>query len=457
MHGTSPPAPESDPTAAELIAARPHLSRHPLDGLLLEGVPLSAIAADLGTPTYVYSETAIRCRYAALAAALGAAGLKAEIRYAVKANDHVAILRLLGRLGAGADVVSDGELARALHAGIDANRIVFSGVGKSGPELARALAAGIGQINVESAEELAELSAIASGLGQTAPVALRVNPDVDAGTHTKISTGRAQDKFGIPATEIPSLYAHATTLPGIAPVGLAVHIGSQIMALAPFRRSFEVLAGLVGRLRAAGLPLRRLDCGGGLGIGYANEPAPLVEGLAGALGVSCRDLGLELIVEPGRWLVGPAGLLLATVIRVKPGPERPFVILDAGMNDLLRPALYEAWHGIVPLGPRNGGPTNGGTRDGAPAGRADIVGPICESADRFARDRALASLSAGDRVAILDAGAYGRVMASTYNGRPLAAEAMVSGERWATIRPRQPLEALWTGECLPDWFQARSP
>ncbi|MGH7051594.1 MAG: diaminopimelate decarboxylase [Acetobacteraceae bacterium] len=448
MHGTSSPASRRDPTAAELIAARPHLSPHPLDGLLLEGVPLAAIAAALGTPTYVYSETAIRCRYAALAAALGAAGLKAEIRYAVKANDHVAILRVLGRLGAGMDVVSEGELARALHAGIDAKRMVFSGVGKSGPELARALAAGIGQINVESAEELAELSAIASRLGQTAPVALRVNPDVDAGTHTKISTGRAQDKFGIPAGEIPSLYAHATTLPGIVPVGLAVHIGSQVMALAPFRRSFEVLARLAGRLRAAGLPLRRLDCGGGLGIGYANEPAPLVAGLAGALGVSCRDLGLELIVEPGRWLVGHAGLLLATVIRVKPGPERPFVILDAGMNDLLRPALYEAWHGIVPLGPKNAGPQNCDSGNG---GRADIVGPICESADRFARDRALASLSAGDRVAILDAGAYGRVMASTYNGRPLAAEAMVSGERWATIRPRQPLEALWAEERLPDW------
>ncbi|MGH7066831.1 MAG: diaminopimelate decarboxylase, partial [Acetobacteraceae bacterium] len=330
---------------------------------------------------------------------------------------------------------------------IPAERIVFSGVGKSQHELARSLAAGIGQINVESAEELLELSALAAGLGQTAAVALRVNPDVDAGTHAKISTGRAQDKFGIPTNDILSLYAHATTLPGIRPVGLAVHIGSQIMTLAPFRRSFEVLADLARHLKAANLPLRRLDCGGGLGIGYANEPAPLVEGLAGALGLCCRDLGLELMVEPGRWLVAHAGLLLATVLRVKPGPERPFIILDAGMNDLLRPALYESWHGIVPILPKDGG-----SEAGAADGMADVVGPICESADLFARARALAALSAGDRVAILDAGAYGRVMASTYNGRPLAAEAMVSGERWATIRPRQPVATLWAEERLPEWL-----
>lgn len=443
MHGTPLTVPRRDPTAAELIAARPHLSRQAMDGLLLEGVALSAIADALGTPTYVYSAGAMRSRYAALSAALRAAGLNAEIRYAVKANDHLAVLRLLGGLGAGADVVSEGELARALQAGIAAERIVFSGVGKSRSDLARALAAGIGQINVESSEELLELSALAAGLGQTARVALRVNPDVDAGTHTKISTGRAQDKFGIPARDIPTVYAHAAALPGIDPVGLAVHIGSQIMTLAPFRRSFEVLADLARRLKAANLPLQRIDCGGGLGIGYANEAAPRVEGLAGALGLCCRDLGLELIVEPGRWLVGHAGLLLTTVLRVKPGPERPFIILDAGMNDLLRPALYESWHGIVPVLLKDGGPRNG---------RADVVGPICESADLFARDRALGELSAGDRVAILDAGAYGRVMASTYNARPFAAEVMVSGERWATIRPRQPIEALWADERLPAWL-----
>jgi len=429
------------PTPADLIAARPHLSWHAFDGLMIEGVPLAAIAADLGTPTYVYSEAAIRHRYAALSAALKATGLATQIRYAVKANDHLAILRLLGGLGAGADVVSEGELARALEAGIPAGRIVFSGVGKSRNELAVALASGLDQINIESAEELAELSAIASELGRTARVALRVNPDIDAHTHAKITTGRAQDKFGIPAADVPGLYAHAAALPGIKPVGLAVHIGSQIMTLAPYRMSFAVLASLAEEIRAANLPLDRLDCGGGLGVAYANEPAPLPEGLAGALGASFRALGVELLLEPGRWLVADAGLLLAAVIRVKDGSERPFIVLDAGMNDFLRPALYDAWHGVVPVGPSRGGPI----------GAADVVGPVCESADAFARGRPLPAVRAGDLVAILDTGAYGRVMASTYNARPLAAEAIVRGARWATIRSRQPLEAMWADERLPDW------
>ncbi|MDA8050224.1 MAG: diaminopimelate decarboxylase [Rhodospirillales bacterium] len=442
MHGSSPPLTGSDVSPAELIAARPQLSRHALDGLMLEGVPLAAIAAELGTPTYVYSAETLRSRYAALIAALAAADLEGQIRYAVKANDHLAILRLLGGLGAGADVVSEGELLRALVAGIPAERIVFSGVGKSRDELAHALEARIGQINIESTEELDDLSELVGHLGRAARVALRVNPDVDAGTHAKITTGRAQDKFGIPAGLIPSLYARAAALPGIIPVGLALHIGSQVLSLAPFRKSFAVLAGLARGLRAANLPLERLDCGGGLGVPYANEPAPGPNGLAGALGRAFRGLGVELLLEPGRWLVAPAGLLLATVVRVKSGRERPFVVLDAGMNDLMRPALYDAWHGIVPVA----------VTDGEPIGGADVVGPICESADLFARNRPLPRLCPGDRVAVLDTGAYGRVMASSYNARPLAAEAMVSGERWAMIRPRQPFQDLWAKERVPDWL-----
>ncbi len=444
MHGSIPPA-APDPTPAELISARPFLSQGTPDGLAFEGVPLAAIADALGTPTYVYSAGTIRARFAALTAALTAAGLSAHIHYAVKANDHLAVLRLLGRLGAGADVVSAGELGRALAAGIPAERIVFSGVGKTGAELARALEAGTGQINVESAEELAELSAIATGLGRIAPVALRVNPDIDAGTHAKITTGLAQNKFGIPAAEIPALYAQAARLPGIAPMGLALHIGSQILSLAPFRESFSVLARLVRELRASGFPLTRVDCGGGLGVAYRNEPAPTPEGLAGALAETFRGLDVALLLEPGRWLLAPAGLLLASVVRIKPGPERPFVVLDAGMNDLIRPALYEAWHGIVPLAPPLA-PTN------AEPASADIVGPICESADTFATARALPSLVPGARVALLDAGAYGRVMGSAYNARPRAAEAMVDGEHWALIRPRPPLASLWADELVPDWL-----
>jgi diaminopimelate decarboxylase len=442
MHGTlDTPDLSPDPDEAELIAARPFLSRNALDGLMLEGVPLAAIADTLGTPTYVYSAGTIRARYAAFTAALTEAGLAAHVHYAVKANDHLAVLRLLGGLGAGADVVSGGELARALAAGIPPGHIVFSGVGKRAEELSHALEAGIGQINVESAEELFELSEIASGLGLTAKVALRVNPDIDAGTHAKITTGLAQNKFGIPASDIPALYARAASLPGIAPVGLALHIGSQILSLSPFRESFVVLGALARTLRAEGLPLSRLDCGGGLGVPYRNEPAPTPAGLAGALAGAFRDLEVELLLEPGRWLLAPAGLLLARVVRIKPGSERPFVVLDAGMNDLIRPALYDAWHGIVPLAPAAG-----------PVGPVDIVGPICESADTFATARLIGGCVPGACVAILDAGAYGRVMGSAYNARPCAAEAMIEGERWALIRPRPLLAALWQDERVPDWL-----
>ena len=433
-----------DPTAAELIAARPFLTRDTLDGLTLEGVPLARIAAACGTPCWVYGAGVLRGRFRALRAALDAAGLTAHIHYAVKANGNLAILRVLAAEGAGADVVSGGELGRARAAGIDATGIVFSGVGKTEAELSLALAEGVGQINVESAEELDQLSAIASRLGRVAPVALRVNPDVDAGTHAKITTGRAENKFGIAWADAAEFYARAASLPGIAPVGLAVHIGSQILSAAPYRAAFTRIAELVGGLRARGLTVRVVDCGGGLGIGYRDEPTCPPTALAGAMRETLGDLGVTLALEPGRWLIGPAGVLLTKVIRVKrQGTIRPFVVLDAAMNDLVRPAMYEAWHGIVPVAAADLVRT---------PEIADIVGPVCETGDTFARGRALAPLAPGALVAILDAGAYGAAMSSTYNARPLAAEVLVDGDRFDVIRPRQDEAALWAGERVPEWL-----
>ncbi len=435
-------AADGQPSIRELIAARPPLRLHAHDGLLLEDVPLGQIAASLGTPAWVIGAGTIRARLAAMAAALD--GLDAHIHYAVKANDHLAVLALMAEAGAGADVVSEGELRRARAAGIPASRIVFSGVGKSARELRLALDEDLAQVNVESAEELEMLADLAAGLGRTARIALRVNPDVDAGTHDKISTGRAGDKFGIPADDIPALYARAAALPGVTPVGLAVHIGSQVLATAPYRAAFARMADLVRALRGAGHAVPVLDCGGGLGISYRDEPAASPAALAGAMRAAFGGLGLRLLVEPGRWLVGPAGVLLASVLLVKQARAAPFVVLDAGLNDLLRPAMYGAWHGIVPLDP---------TRADAPAAAADVVGPVCESADTFARRRMLPALLPGDFVAILDAGGYGSVMSSTYNARPLAAQAMIDGPRWAAIRDRQPHAALWAEERVPEWLR----
>ncbi len=434
---------DPDPTFAELIAVRPHLSMHAMDGLLMEGVPLNAVADAVGTPAWVLSAGSIRGRLRALQLALAEAALPARVHYAVKANDHLAVLRLVAERGAGADVVSGGELRRALLGGITADRIVFSGVGKAEWELRLALEAGVGQINVESAEELAMLSEIAHAMGRTARVALRINPDVDAGTHAKITTGRADNKFGIAYGSAAALYAHAAALPGIEPVGLALHIGSQILSMAPFRAAYARVAELVRGLRAAGLPVHTVDCGGGLGIGYRDEPAASPAAFAGAIRATLGGMDLQLAVEPGRWLVGTAGLLLASAVLVKTTGARRFVVLDAAMNDLLRPAMYDAWHGIVPVS----------AADAArPVAPCDVVGPVCESGDTFARGRALPPLGHNARLAILDAGAYGSVMSSTYNARPLAAEVMVDGDRWSVIRARQPLEALWAGETIPDWL-----
>jgi diaminopimelate decarboxylase len=433
-----------DPNTAELIAARPHLRMHTMDGLVIDDVPLNGIADEVGTPTWVYSASSMRGRYRCLVAELAEAGLDAHVHYAVKANDRLAILRLFAAEGAGADVVSEGELRRAREAAIPADRIVFSGVGKSARELRLALTGNIGQINVESAEELDMLSGLAATLGRTARVALRVNPDVDAGTHAKITTGRAQDKFGIPYADAAALYRHAASLPGIEPVGLAVHIGSQIISPAPFRAAFGRLAELVRTLRSAGHAVTVIDCGGGLGIPYRNEPVAGPTALAGAIRGALHDLAVRLLIEPGRWLVGPAGLLLASVVLVKQTQGSRFVILDAAMNDLVRPAMYDAWHGIVPVSAVDA------VADAAPA---DVVGPVCESGDTFARARLLPPLANDARVAILDTGAYGSVMSSAYNARPTATEVLVDGAAWSVIRDRQTHTDLWQGEHVPNWLK----
>jgi diaminopimelate decarboxylase len=443
----APPTPVVDtpePGIAELLAARPHLNMHAMDGLLIDAVPLNGIADAVGTPTWVYSASSMRRRYRSLVTALADAGLDAHVHYAVKANDRLAVLRLFASEGAGAAVVSEGELRRARQAGVPANRIVFSGVGKSERELRLALTEDIAQINVESAEELGMLSALAVGIGRTARVALRVNPDVDAGTHGKITTGRAQDKFGVPYSDAASLYHRAASLPGIEPTGIAVHIGSQILSLAPYRAAYGRIAELVRTLRVAGQPVAIVDCGGGLGIPYRNEPSASPVALAGAIGGALRKLDVRIVVEPGRWLVGPGGLLLASVVLSKRWQDSRFVVLDAAMNDLVRPAMYDAWHGIVPVSAVDAL---------APATPADVVGPVCESGDTFARNRLLPPLTAGARVAILDAGAYGSVMSSAYNARPAAAEVMVDGAAWSVIRDRQTHRDLWQGESVPNWLK----
>jgi diaminopimelate decarboxylase len=429
-----------DPGIAELIAARSHLRLNAMDGLMVEDVPLHRIADTEGTPTWVYSAGVLRSRYHALTNALGEAALDYHVHYAAKANDHLAILSLLGREGAGADVVSEGELLRARTAGIPAARIVYSGVGKTERELRLALSEDIGQINVESVEELRMLSTLATEMGRIARVAPRINPDIDARTHDKISTGRAGDKFGIPWTDAVAFFAEAAALPGIDPLGLATHIGSQILDLAPYRSAFARIAELVRFLRVQGHNIRVLDCGGGLGIPYRNQPTPGPDALAGAIKAAFHNLDLRIALEPGRWLVGPAGILLASVILQKRSSSTRFIVLDAAMNDLIRPAMYDAWHGIVPIS---------ATDCVAPVSPCDVVGPICETGDTFARERLLPSLSRGAHVAILDAGAYGAVMSSPYNARPRAAQVLIDGSVWTTIRPRQTHGSLWADEVIP--------
>ncbi|HTV88246.1 MAG TPA: diaminopimelate decarboxylase [Stellaceae bacterium] len=410
--------------------------------LCAEGVPLAAIAASVGTPFYVYSAGAIGARYRRFAAAF--APEAPLICFAVKANSNLAVLRLFARLGAGADVVSEGELRRALAAGIAPDRIVFSGVGKTRGELDAALAAGIRQMNVESLPELHLLSKVAQARGRVAPVAIRVNPDVDALTHAKIATGKRGSKFGIDIEDAAAAYRLADELPGIAPVGLAVHIGSQTGGgLDPFRAAFERLAALVVELRQAGMSVARVDLGGGLGIRYHTETPPSVEGYAALVRDVFGALDVHIAFEPGRVLVGPAGLLIARVICVKDDMTKRVIVLDAAMNDLIRPALYDAWHDIVPV--RLPAP-------GAVLRAADVVGPVCETADTFAAARDLPPLAAGDLVALTDAGAYGAVMSSTYNSRLLVPEVLAASGRFAIVRPRPSYEELLKADTVPEWI-----
>lgn len=435
--------PSADPGFATLLSAHPQLSLGP-QGLAFEAVPLAAIADALGTPAWVYSATTLTDRLAAFTGALKAAGLDASVHYAVKANGNRAVLATLAAAGCGADIVSEGELRIAREAGFPAAQVVFAGVGKREPEISHALAEGILQFNVESAEELEMLAAIAASMGKRAPAALRVNPDVDAGTHEKISTGRAGDKFGIAAEDIPALYARMQSMPGILPAGLAVHIGSQITGLPGYRAAYGRLAEIARGLIQAGHAMPRLDCGGGLGIPYQGQTVPSPAEYVAVVRETLAPLGRPLLFEPGRWLAGPAGLLLASVVLEKRNGAQRFVILDAAMNDLVRPSMYGAWHGIVPVA---------ASQHSAPLSPADVVGPVCESGDRFAVARMLPALAPGDRVAFLDAGAYGSVMSSTYNGRPLAAEAMVKGDAWAVVRERQTYQAITADERMPPWLR----
>ena len=410
--------------------------------LQAEGVPLARIAAEVGTPFYCYSAASLRRTYRGLAKAL--TQLPASICYGVKANSNPAVIAVLAQEGAGADVVSEGEIRKALAAGVPAARIVFSGVGKTRGELAFALEAGIRQINIESEAELEVLSEVAGKLGKRAEVAVRVNPNVDARTHHKITTGRRQDKFGIPLDRAVEVYRAAATLPGLEPVGIAIHIGSQLLSLDPYRRAFKKVAKCVADIRAAGLTVKSVDLGGGIGITYREEVPIPFQDYATLVAELIGPLGCDIVIEPGRSLVGNAGILVASIIYVKDGADRPIVVVDAAMNDLIRPALYDAYHPFVPLK--------------EPKSReimiADIVGPICETGDTFATERPLALVAAGDHVAVGGAGAYGAVMSSQYNSRPLVPEVLVDGDRFAVIRDRPGYDEMLSRYRIPDWLKA---
>ena len=411
--------------------------------LCAEDVPLDRLAADVGTPFYCYSTATLTRHYRVFAAALPKGAL---IAFSVKANGNLAVLKTLAQLGAGADVVSAGELKRALAAGIPAERIVFSGVGKTREEMRLALQAGIYQFNVESEPELEALSEVASALGARAPVTIRLNPDIDAGTHAKITTGTAETKFGVPWSRARQIYARAGKLAGIVVVGVDVHLGSQITDMAPFEKAFTQVAELITVLRADGHQISRADLGGGLGVPYRSDDAPPPEPDAYGRLVAKVTKGLEvqLIFEPGRLIAANAGILVGRTIYVKSGETKTFLVLDAGMNDLIRPAMYDAHHDILPVAE---------AAPGAKRQRYDVVGPICETADLFARDRDLPVAKAGDLMALMTAGAYGAVMASSYNAKPLAPEVLVHGDRWCVVRPRVTLEALMALDRIPDWLE----
>jgi len=414
-----------------------------IDGRLhCEDVALDKIADQVGTPVYVYSTATLRRHARVIAAAFE--GVDCLIAYSVKANGNLAVLKTLASEGCGADVVSGGELRRALSAGIPAERIVFSGVGKTREEMALGLKVGIHQFNVESGAELIVLSETAASLGVVAPVALRVNPDVAAGGHPNISTGKSGDKFGVPWADARGLYDQIKSLPGVQAVGVDVHIGSQIGELAPMRAAFEKTVGLVNDLRAAGHDLQRIDLGGGLGIPYRDSDAPPPPSdYAEMIRDVTEGSGLQVILEPGRVIAGNAGVMVSEALYHKPAPDRTFLIIDAGMNDLMRPALYQAHHDILPL--------EQSSPDGSMA-EYDIVGPICESTDKFAAKRAMPEVASGARIAFMSSGAYGAVLSSQYNARPLVAEVLVDGDQFAVVRRRPSFEETIELEQIPDWL-----
>jgi diaminopimelate decarboxylase len=407
-----------------------------------EAVDLVELAAAVGTPFYCYSAATIERHYQVFTQAF--ADVSALVCYAVKANSNQAVIKTLAALGAGADVVSAGELKRALAAGIPPGKIMFSGIGKTAAELALAVETGILCVNVESEAELELLSAIASAKGRVAHVSLRVNPDIDARTHAKIATGRAENKFGIPISRAREIYARAAKLPGLQATGVDMHIGSQIMELAPFDDAFGLLSEFVRTLRADGHSISHVDLGGGLGIPYRedNEPPPHPEAYAAMVKRATKDLGCTLIFEPGRLIVGNAGILVTRVLYLKRGEAKTFVVVDAAMNDLIRPTLYDAHHDIRPV--RQPGP-------GAGLIVADVVGPVCESGDFLALDRRMAEPRPDDLLAIMSAGAYGAVQAGTYNTRPLVPEVLVRQGEWALVRPRLAAEELIGLDRLAPW------
>jgi diaminopimelate decarboxylase len=416
------------------------------DGVMqCEGVSLAMLAEAVGTPFYCYSTAALTKRYRDYEAAF--TGQPARICFAVKANSNQAVLASFAGLGAGADIVSEGELRRALAAGIPAGRIVYSGVAKTADEIGFALDRGIGQINVESESELELIAALAGSRGNRVQIAIRVNPDVDAKTHPKITTGKAENKFGIPIADAPRLYARAAALPGLEPVSVAVHIGSQLLDFSPFEAAFARVAQLVRALRGQGAAIRHLDLGGGVGVPYRGEAPADLAAYAAIIRRTIGALDCSLTLEPGRFLIAEAGALVSRVLVVKPGVTRRLVILDAAMNDLLRPTLYEAYHPIVPV-------VDCGATAAIPA---DIVGPVCESGDYLGVARDLPALAPGALLGVLFAGAYGAVMSSTYNSRRLIPEVLVDGERWAVVRPRQGYDDLIGLDRVPDWLDtARS-
>ena len=417
---------------------------HYVNGILhAENVSIPDIAKEVGTPFYCYSTATLTRHYNVFADAFS--DIDAKVCYAMKANSNQAVLTTLAKLGCGADVVSQGELKRAIAAGISPEKIMFSGVGKTADEMRAALEAGIFCFNVESVPELHQLSAVATEMGKVAPVSLRINPDVDAETHAKISTGKAGDKFGIPREDAIQVYALAASLPGLKVSGIDMHIGSQIEKLEPFDKAFARLKELITELRAEGHEIDHVDVGGGLGIPYKNDnsPPPEPEAYAQIVKKHVKELDCEVAFEPGRMIAGNAGILVGEVIYIKPSGEKTFIIADTAMNDLIRPTLYDAWHEIRPVEEKilSQQPIKG-----------DLVGPVCETGDFMAKDRNLPALKAGDLFAIGSAGAYGAVQAGTYNTRALVPEVIVNDNEFHVIRPRQSIDDLIAMDSLPNWL-----